>query len=208
MLQVFCISVTKYIGMLHMLQWLYMYVSSVCSKCFIIRRMLQVFSSGCCKSRSRCCIYKHVASVFFKWFEVFHTFVASISSGGLQWFPSVFRCFCKCFKRMFQVFHLSSLHIATVAFGCFKSRSGDAHGMRVGSDATSLPISLLSTKQATIEIPYSLQPSRLHDCVRPPYSVAPPPPSLAAPPSHVATLWRAATAIPCPAMSCPIIRRA
>jgi hypothetical protein len=117
-----------------MLQWLYTYVSSICSKCFIIRRMLQVFLSRCCKSRSGCCIYKHVASVFFKWFEVFHTFVASVSSGCLQWFLSVFRCFCKCFRCMFQMFHLSSLHVATVAFGCFKSRSGDAHGMRMESD--------------------------------------------------------------------------
>jgi hypothetical protein len=25
----------------------------------------------------------------------------------LQWFSNVFRCFCKCFRRMFYVFHLS-----------------------------------------------------------------------------------------------------
>ena len=57
----------------------------VCSKYFIcIRRMLQVFSSGCCKSRSRCCIYMHVLSVFFKWFQLFHTSVASVSSECLQ----------------------------------------------------------------------------------------------------------------------------
>jgi hypothetical protein len=52
MLQVIHIGVTKvdrdvvkvYLRMLHMLQWLYTYVSIVCSKCFIyIRPMLQVF---------------------------------------------------------------------------------------------------------------------------------------------------------------------
>jgi hypothetical protein len=40
---VFYVGVAK-IEMLHMLQWLYMYVSSICFDCFIyFRRMLQVF---------------------------------------------------------------------------------------------------------------------------------------------------------------------
>jgi hypothetical protein len=35
----------------------------------------------------------------------------------------VFKCFfCKCFKSMFQVFH----HVASVAYRCFKSKSGVA----------------------------------------------------------------------------------
>jgi hypothetical protein len=42
--------------------------------------------------------------------------------------------FCKCFRRMFKVFHLPSLYVVTVASGCIKSRSGVAHEMRVGSD--------------------------------------------------------------------------
>jgi hypothetical protein len=59
---------------------------------------------------------------------------ASVLSGCsiyLQWFQVFFRCFCKCFKRMFQVFYLSSLYVITVAYGCFKSIRGctwDAHG--------------------------------------------------------------------------------
>ena len=92
--------------MLHMLQWLYTYVSSVYFKCFIcIRRTLQIFSSGCC-------IYMHVASVFSSGFMCF----ASVSSDA-------------CFK----CFHLSSLYVATVVFRCFKSRSRVAHEMSVGN---------------------------------------------------------------------------
>jgi hypothetical protein len=36
---------------------------------------------------------------------------------------SVFRCFCECFKCMFQVFHLSSDYVTSVASRCLKSRS-------------------------------------------------------------------------------------
>jgi hypothetical protein len=48
MLQVFSdvseVCCKRFISMLHMLQWLYTYVSSKCSKYFIrFRRMLQVF---------------------------------------------------------------------------------------------------------------------------------------------------------------------
>jgi hypothetical protein len=41
MLQVFHLNVAEQIKMLYMLQWLYTYVSSVCSECFICfsRRM-------------------------------------------------------------------------------------------------------------------------------------------------------------------------
>jgi hypothetical protein len=31
--------------------------------------------SGCCKSRSGCCIYMHVVSICFKCFKMFHTYV-------------------------------------------------------------------------------------------------------------------------------------
>jgi hypothetical protein len=76
----------------------------------------------------------------------------------------------------------------------------------LGHDGTSLSISLLSTEHATIEIPYSLRPSWLHSCVRPPYSAAPPPPSLAVPPSHVVphfgVLPPPSPALPCRA-PCP-----
>jgi hypothetical protein len=85
----------KYIGILHMLQWLYPYVANVRSQCFIcfFRRTLQV-------CLSRCCI------CFTHMLQVFYLNVAYV----LQWF---FKCFihvffCKCFRRMFHTFHLSS----------------------------------------------------------------------------------------------------
>jgi hypothetical protein len=81
-------------------------VSDVSFKCFV--RM--------CKSRSEMLhmlqwLYTYVASAFIKMLHMFHTYVASVLSERcvcLQWFSSVFRCFCKCFRYMFQVFHLSS----------------------------------------------------------------------------------------------------
>jgi hypothetical protein len=42
----------------------------------------------------------------------------------LQYFSSVFSFF-KCFRRMFQVFHLS--YVTNILSGYFKSRSGVAH---------------------------------------------------------------------------------
>jgi hypothetical protein len=40
--------------------------------------------------------------------------------------------FCKCFRRMLQVFHLFQTYVASVSSGCCKSRSGVAHvAMRV-----------------------------------------------------------------------------
>jgi hypothetical protein len=76
--------------MMHMLQWLYTYVSSVCSKCFIC--FLDV--------RGKCFIWM---------LHMFHTYVASVLSGCyicLQWFFKSFRVFCKCFRRILQVFQL------------------------------------------------------------------------------------------------------
>jgi hypothetical protein len=85
----------KSIGMLHMLQCLYMYVSSVCTKCCKC-------SSGCCKSRSGCCIYIHVASACFKCFirmlQVFHLDVVYVCND----FQVFYRCFASVSKRMFQ----------------------------------------------------------------------------------------------------------
>jgi hypothetical protein len=86
------------------------YVSSVSEVCFI-------------------CIFRtHVASVFIWMLHMFHTYVACVLIGSciwLQWFSSVFRCFFKCFRSMFQVFQLSS----DVCCNCciwIKSRSGVA----------------------------------------------------------------------------------
>jgi hypothetical protein len=47
-------------------------------------------------------------------------------------FSSIFLdVFCKCFRRLFQGFIDLLLYVATVAFGCFKSRSSVAHEMHV-----------------------------------------------------------------------------
>jgi hypothetical protein len=72
--------------MLHMLKWLYKYVSSVCSKYFISfsRRMFASVSSGC-----RICFHTY---------EVFLGVFASVSY-------TCFECF-SCFVRMLQVLHL------------------------------------------------------------------------------------------------------
>jgi hypothetical protein len=63
---------------------------------------------------------------------MFHTYIASVLFECfvcLQWFSNVFRCFFKCFRSMFQVFHLSLEYVASVASRCFKSRLGVAHEM-------------------------------------------------------------------------------
>ena len=59
-----------------------------------------IFSDVCLQvCLSECCIY------FTHILHVFYLDVAYI----LQWLFQVFLCvFCKCFRRMFQVFHLSS----------------------------------------------------------------------------------------------------
>ena len=64
--------------------------------------------------------------------KVFHLDVAYVCNG----FHVFFMCFCKCFRRMFQVFHLSSFYVATVANGCLKSKLGVAYEMSVESDNT------------------------------------------------------------------------
>jgi hypothetical protein len=116
--------------MMHILQWLCTYVPSLCSKCFIcIRRMLQVFSSGCYKSRSGLCIYMYVARVCFKCFirllQVFHLDVTYVCNDFQV------RCFASVSYACFKYFICLLLYVATVASECFKSRSSVAHGMRV-----------------------------------------------------------------------------
>ena len=93
--------------------------------------MLQVFSFGCCKSRSGRCIYLHVASVCFKCFrcfirllQVFYLDVAYVCN-GFQVFLQVFQMHVLNVSSVFFLY----VAIATVAYGCFKSRSGVAHGM-------------------------------------------------------------------------------
>jgi hypothetical protein len=53
---------------------------------------------------------------------MFHTYVPSVLSGCCVCFTIVFKCFCKCFRCMFQVCHLLQTYVASVASECFKSR--------------------------------------------------------------------------------------
>ena len=115
--------------MLHMLQWLYTYISSVCSKCFISFSR-HIFASVL----SRCCICFHTCKVFSAVFlQVFHTHVSSVSAIS-------YVC-CKCFIWMFQsrsgvatsvsnacfmCFICLQTYVASVASGYFKSRSSVA----------------------------------------------------------------------------------
>jgi hypothetical protein len=97
-----------------------MYVSGVCSKCFICsRRMLQVF----CLDVAYTCML-----------QVFHMYVYKcyicVSSGCclcLQWFSNVLQVFFASVSSVF--FCMLQLFVS----GCFKSRPGVAHEMHVGS---------------------------------------------------------------------------
>jgi hypothetical protein len=51
-----------------------------------------LFLDVCCK-----CVYLDVAYIFTHMLQVFYLDVACV----LQWFQVFFRCFCKCFRRMF-----------------------------------------------------------------------------------------------------------
>ena len=84
--------------------------------------------SGCCKSRSRCCIYIDVASICFKCFQVFHMYVCNCFIWMLHMFAIVFlqAIVSKCFICLL-------LYVRNVASECFKSRSGVTHGMHVKS---------------------------------------------------------------------------
>ena len=52
------------------------------------------------------------------------TYTLRMFYNGFSW---VFRCFCMCLRRMFQIFHLLQMYVANIAWGCFKNRSGVAH---------------------------------------------------------------------------------
>ena len=94
-----------------------------------LKRMFQMFHlfqknvaivlSGCCKSRSRCCIYEHTcckhmfqvfSGVSYVCLQVFHCMLYMFAMVS-----SVFMCFFKCFRNMFQAFHLS----LDVCYKCF-----------------------------------------------------------------------------------------
>jgi hypothetical protein len=105
MLHVFHIDVAKVDQMLHMLQWLYMYVANVCSKCFIyfFRRKLHV-------RLSRCCI------CFTHMLQVFHLNIAHACND----FQVFFQVFCQYFRRMLHVFHLFRKYFTSVSLDATK----------------------------------------------------------------------------------------
>jgi hypothetical protein len=67
--------------------------------CKLLFPTFHLFSDVCCK-----CVYLDVAYVSHICLPVFYLDVAYVFN-GFKWFLSVF---CKCFRHMFQVFHLSS----------------------------------------------------------------------------------------------------
>jgi hypothetical protein len=116
--KVFCIDVANVIGMLHMLQQLYTYVSSVDTKCFIcFRRILKVFHldvAYICKCYR--CFHTYVASVFILMFAMATHVVLSFHDV----FASVPDVCCKCFNYF-------RTYVASISFRCSKSRSDIAH---------------------------------------------------------------------------------
>ena len=92
-----------------MLQWLYMYVASFCSQCFICfsRHMLQVCLFECC------ICFTHMLQVFY--LDVAYVFSMFLSVLGV--FASVSDACFKCF-----ISHQT--YVASAASKCFKSTSG------------------------------------------------------------------------------------
>jgi hypothetical protein len=83
-----------------MLQWLYMYVASVCSKCFsYFRRVLHVFCLGVAYVLHLCC------KCFIWILYMFHTYITSV----------LFGC-CICFTLMLQVFHPNVAYVFNTCF--------------------------------------------------------------------------------------------
>jgi hypothetical protein len=112
--------------MLHMLQWLYMYVAKVCSKCFIcfFRHKLQVcFLDVAYVSHICLQVILHMLAMAFKCFRCF---------------ASVLDIYCKCFicfRRTLQVFHLDVakvdrvLHMLQCAWDTEGARAVPACGL-------------------------------------------------------------------------------
>jgi hypothetical protein len=101
--------------------------------CF--RRMWQIFSSGCCKSRSRCCVHMYVATTCFKclrcfihMLQVFYLDVAYV----LQWLHTYFSSFFfGCFASVSDVccncFSCFRTYVASVSSKGYKSKLGVVH---------------------------------------------------------------------------------
>jgi hypothetical protein len=102
-----------FIWILHMMLWLYMYVSKY------FRCMFQVFRLDVA------CVTMVIYECFKRMFQVFHmfqTYVASILSECCKSRSECCIC-CYDYTRMFQVSHMFQTYVASVLFRCFKSRS-------------------------------------------------------------------------------------
>jgi hypothetical protein len=105
--------------MLYMLQWLYTYVASFHSQCFI-------------------CVFRTRVAIMFVWMlHMFHTYAACVFIRILRMVAMVFKCvsgvFFKCFISIFQVFQLPS------DVNIFKNTSSVASLLLPPSAASSLP---------------------------------------------------------------------
>jgi hypothetical protein len=117
MLQVFHLDITKID-----LDVAYIYK---CFRCF--HMYVASVSSGYYKNRSGCCIYIQVFQVFsYVYCKCFHLDVAMFCDGYTHAFK-YFLVFCKCFKRMLQVFQLFRTYVVSVSSGYYKSRSHVTH---------------------------------------------------------------------------------
>jgi hypothetical protein len=80
----------------------------------------------------KCCRSMHVASIYFNCFQVCHTYKCFICM--FHMFVMIFNCFSNVFASVlddcFKYFIRLLLYVANIAYRCFKSRSGVAHGHR------------------------------------------------------------------------------
>jgi hypothetical protein len=116
----------------------------------VFHRYLAIVSYGCCKSRSRCCIYgngctcmlqRSVFNVSSMFLNVcckcvlsgccicFYRYVASVLSRYCVCFAMVFKCFLgvfffKCFRSTFQVLHLFSYVCCKCCISMFQKKIG------------------------------------------------------------------------------------
>jgi hypothetical protein len=98
----------------------------VCFKC--ISKMFHLFHMnvaiglfGCCKNGSRYYIYMHVASICFKYFQVFYAYICKCFIWMLhilQWFSNVFQALSQVFHVPFFMLQLLHLDVSKVHFGC------------------------------------------------------------------------------------------
>jgi hypothetical protein len=115
------------------------YVPNVSSVLTYVSSLL----SECGKSRFRCCIYMHVASICFQVFQVFHMYVCKCFIWMLHMFAMVFKYFSNVFVSVsytcFKCF-VCFFYVANVASGYLKSRLGcctwDAREKRPATWAT------------------------------------------------------------------------